>query len=253
MNKFNKLKEKKKLAMLTAYDFQTAKILGEAGIDLILVGDSLGMVFQGNSDTKSVSMNDMLYHCKAVARGVKNAVVVGDMPINSYNNPVQALNNAKKFIEAGCDAVKVEGNKKEVMEKLIENGIPVMGHLGLLPQTAEKYSVQGKTEKEAQKIFNDAMELEKLGVFALVLECIPSSLAKKITQQVRVPTIGIGAGLHCKGQVLVINDLLGLNEKFNPRFVKKYLNLNSLIKEAVSKFKEEVEQEMFPSKEHSFE
>ena len=249
---FKELKCKRKIVMLTCYDFQTAKLLENAGIDLLLVGDSLGMVVQGHQDTKNVSMEAMLYHTKAVARGAKKTFIVSDMPINSYNTPNQALHNAKKLISAGAYAVKVEGLKPEVIKTLLAENIPVMGHLGLLPQTAQKYVVQGKDEKEAEEIFNAAVALDKLGVFSLVLECVPESLARRITEQVSMPTIGIGAGKYCDGQVLVINDLLGIDESFKPKFVKKYANLSQEIQKAVRKFKEEVFLGKFPDKEHSF-
>lgn len=245
-------KGKEKIIMLTAYDFQTAKIIDEVGIDMILVGDSLAMVFQGCPDTKTVKMKDMLYHTRAVARGAKRTPIVGDMPINSYNTPARALKNAKQFLKAGAFTVKLEGNHPKIIKNLLKAGIPVMGHLGLLPQTAKKYSVKGKIEEEAEKILKDAKELERLGVFALVLECIPENLAKKITQSLKIPTIGIGAGKYCDGQVLVINDLLGMQENFKPKFVKRYLNLSQLIKGAVIKFKQEVKEGIFPGPEHTF-
>lgn len=245
-------KGKEKIIMLTAYDYQTAKIIDEVGIDMILVGDSLAMVFQGEPNTKRVTMKDMLYHTKAAARGSKTAPVVGDMPINSYNTPKIALQNAKNFLRAGAFAVKLEGNQPKIIKTLIKAGIPVMGHLGLLPQTAKNYRVKGKVQEEAERIFKDAKELENLAVFAIVLECIPENLAKKITQSLKIPTIGIGAGKYCDGQVLVINDLLGMDENFKPKHVKRYLNLNRLMKNAVMKFKKEVKEGAFPGPEHSF-
>ncbi len=241
-----------KIIMLTAYDFQMAKILDEAGIDLILVGDSLGMVMQGFMDTKSVTIEDMLYHTKAVSRGVKNTPVIGDMPINSYKTVEDALNNAKLFLEAGADGVKIEGNKPEQINALLDHGIPVMGHLGLLPQTAGSYRVKGKKPEEAQKILKDALDLDQRGVFSMVLECIPESLAKKITETVNIPTIGIGAGKYCNGQVLVINDMLGFDLSFAPRYLKRYANLNKIIKDAVTRFKEEVSEGTYPDKEHTY-
>ncbi len=254
--KFSLLNEKfksgKKIVMLTAYDYPIAKILDETGIDLILVGDSVAMAVLGLKDTKSMGMQEMLHHAKAVCRAVKNAIVVGDMPINTYNNSKDALENAKKFIEAGCDAVKLEGCKTDEVKTLLKNGIPVMGHLGLLPQTAEKYAVQGKTLEEAEKILQESISLNQLGIFSLVLECVPIDLAKKITESISCPTIGIGAGIHCSGQVLVITDVLGLNKDFNPKFVKKYLNLHEEISKAVTEFKSDVEKQKFPAKENSF-
>lgn len=245
-------KGREKIIMLTAYDYQIAKILDEVGIDMILVGDSLAMVINGEPDTKNVKMRDMLYHTRAVARGAKLTPIVGDMPINSYNTEKEALKNAKQFLKAGAFAVKLEGNQPKIIRGLLKAGIPVMGHLGLLPQTAKSYLVKGKIQKEAEKILKDALELEKLGVFSIVLECVPESLAKKITHSLKIPTIGIGAGKYCDGQVLVINDLLGMDENFKPKHVKRYLNLSRLIKEAVTKFKEEVKEGTFPGPEHTF-
>lgn len=245
-------KGREKIVMLTAYDYQMAKILDEVGIDMILVGDSLGMVIQGYPDTKSVTMSDMLYHTRAVARGAKNTPIVGDMPINSYRNVEEALRNAKLFLENGAHAVKIEGNKPQIIEALIEEGIPVMGHVGLLPQTAERYRVRGKDPTEAEKIFDDAVELDRLGVFSIVLECIPESLAKRITESIRAPTIGIGAGVFCDGQVLVVNDLLGMDETFKPKYLKRYANLSSVIREAITRFKEEVLSGRYPDPEHTY-
>jgi 3-methyl-2-oxobutanoate hydroxymethyltransferase len=252
LDEFRLLKGKRKIIMLTAYDYQMAKILDEAGIDLILVGDSLGMVVQGYKDTKSVTMEDMIYHTRAVARGAKNTPIIGDMPIHSDKTVKLVLKNARRFLEAGAHGVKIEGNKREVVRALLDAGIPVMGHVGLLPQTAEAYRVRGKKPEEAQRIFNDALELDKLGVFSIVLECIPESLAKKITEATEAPTIGIGAGKHCDGQVLVINDMLGFDESFAPKYLKRYANLNRIIKEAVARFREEVSRGIYPDKEHAY-
>jgi len=245
-------KGRQKIIMLTAYDYQMAKILDEVGIDLILVGDSLGMVVQGHPDTKNVTISDMLYHTRAVARGAKNTPIIGDMPINSYRNVDEALRNAKLLLENGAQAVKIEGNKPKIIKALIDEEIPVMGHLGLLPQTAENYKVRGKKPEEAEKIFRDALELDRLGVFSIVLECIPESLAKRITESVRVPTIGIGAGKFCDGQVLVLNDLLGMDESFKPKYLKRYANLNKVIKEAINRFREDVLTERYPDPEHTY-
>jgi len=217
-----------------------------------LVGDSLGMVVQGHTDTKSVTMEDILYHTRAVARGAKKTSIIGDMPINSDKTVEDALKNAQRFLEAGAQGVKIEGNKSEVIEALINEGIPVMGHVGLLPQTASSYRLKGKQPDEAEKIFQDALEIDKLGVFAIVLESIPESLAKKITEAVGTPTIGIGAGKYCDGQVLVINDMLGLDLSFNPKYLKRYANLNQIIKEAVQSFKHEVQTGKYPDKEHTY-
>ena len=248
----SKKKGKEKIVMLTAYDYQMAKIIDEVGIDLILVGDSLGMVFQGHPDTKSVTMNDMLYHTRAVARGAKNTPIVGDMPIDSYRSVDEALKNAKLFLDSGAKAVKLEGNEAEIVKALISEGIPVMGHIGLLPQRVEKYRVYGKKPEEAEKLLNDALELDELGVFSIVLECIPESLAKKITESVRALTIGIGAGKYCDGQVLVVNDLLGMDESFKPKYLKRYANLNRVIKEAITNFKMDVLLGRYPDPEHTY-
>jgi len=252
LNELRMKRGKEKIIMLTAYDYQMAKILDEVGIDLILVGDSLGMVIQGYADTKSVTMEDMLYHTCAVARGAKNTPIIGDMPINRDKKVEDALKNAKRFLDAGAHGVKIEGNKSDVVKALSNAGIPVMGHVGLLPQTAESYRVKGKQPEEAQKIFNDALELDELGVFSIVLECMPESLAKRITERVRAPTIGIGAGKYCDGQVLVINDLLGFDESFAPKYLKRYANLNRIIKEAVARFKGEVSRGIYPDREHTY-
>jgi 3-methyl-2-oxobutanoate hydroxymethyltransferase len=241
-----------KITMLTAYDFQMAKILDETGIDLILVGDSSGMVVQGNKDTKSVTMADMIFHVKAVARGVSNTPIIADMPIDSCNNVENCLRNAKRFLEVGADGVKIEGNRTDAITALTKEGIAVMGHVGMLPQMAEAYHVKGKKPEEAQQILRDAQELDGLGVFSIVLECIPENLAKKITESVKVPTIGIGAGKNCDGQVLVINDMLGFDESFKPKYVKTYANLNSTIKDAVAKFIHEVETGVYPDEEHTY-
>jgi 3-methyl-2-oxobutanoate hydroxymethyltransferase len=245
-------KGKEKIIMLTAYDFQMARTLDQTGIDLILVGDSSGMVVQGHNDTKSVTMADMIYHVKAVARGAKTTPIIGDMPINSCNTVEDCLKNAKQFVEAGAHGVKIEGKKTDVIKALINRGVPVMGHVGMLPQMAEAYHVKGKKPEEAEQILQDAQELDRLGVFSMVLECIPESLAKTITESVNVPTIGIGAGKHCDGQVLVINDMLGFDENFKPKYVKTYANLNKAIKDAVARFIEEVSTGKYPDEEHTY-
>jgi len=245
-------KGKEKIIMLTAYDSQMARILDQTGIDMILVGDSSGMVVQGHKDTKSVTMGDMIFHIEAVASRAASAPIIGDMPIHSCNTMGDCLENAKKFVEAGANGVKIEGKKTDAIKALIKAGIPVMGHVGMLPQMAETYHVKGKKPEEAQEILQDALELDGLGVFSIVLECIPESLAKTITNSVKVPTIGIGAGKHCDGQVLVINDMLGFDENFKPKYVKTYANLNKTIKDAVAKFIEEVSTGKYPDDEHTY-
>jgi len=250
-----KIKSKKgreKIVMLTAYDYQMAKILDGTDIDLILVGDSLGMVVQGRSNTKSVTMNDMIYHVKTVAKGAKKTPIIGDMPINSCDTVEDGLRNAKQFVEAGAHGVKIEGNRPEAVRALIDARIPVMGHVGMLPQMAEAYRVKGKKIEEAEEIFRDALNLDELGAFSIVLECMPESLAKRITENVKAPTIGIGAGKHCDGQVLVVNDMLGLDENFKPKYVKRYASLSEMIKDAVAEFVEDVSAGKYPDNEHTY-
>ena len=244
-------KNNEKIVMLTCYDYCTAKIMDNL-VDFILVGDSLGMVVYGEKDTKSVTMEVIERHCKAVAKGATNTHIVGDMPINTYNNKADAIENAKRFIQAGAHSVKIEGCKEDVVKALITNEIPILGHLGLLPQTAEAFKVQGKTDEDAEKILEQAKTLEKAGVYAIVLECIPNNLAKKITETISIPTIGIGAGKDCDGQVLVIQDLLGMFTDFKPKFVKRYVNLSEETKKAIIEFNKDVKQGKFPTEEHSF-
>ncbi len=254
-----KLKNNRKITMLTAYDYPTAKLVDQAGIDMILVGDSLANVVLGLESTIEVGMQEMLYHAKAVSRAVEKALVIGDMPFESYQtHPEDAVKNAKKFIdEAKCGAVKLEWFDKclEVSEKIVKSGIPLMGHIGLTPQTADKLGglkVQGKDAEHAKKIIEQAQELEKVGCFAVVLECVPDKLAKIITEKLKIPTISCGAGKYTDGQVLVLHDLLGLFDRFTPKFVKKYANLSPIILQAVKDYKKEVELGTFPDEAHSF-
>lgn len=253
------LKGKRKITMLTAYDYPLASLVDKAGIDMILVGDSLANVVLGLDSTTKVGMTEMIHHAKAVTRAVKHALVIGDMPYDSYQvNPEDSVKNAQRFIdEAKCDAVKLEWFDRclEVTEKIIKGGIPVMGHIGLTPQTAEKqggFKVQGKDAETAKRLIEQAGELEKLGCFSIVLECVPDKIAGMITARLKIPTIGIGAGINCDGQVLVIHDLLGLFERFKPKFVKQYINLAPQIQKALEEFKKEVIEGKFPTKEHSF-
>lgn len=253
------LKNKRKITMLTAYDYPLALLIDRAGIDIILVGDSLANVVLGLDSTTQVGMQEMLYHAKAVTRAVKYALVIGDMPYESYQlNPDEAVKNACMFIEeAKCGAVKLEWFDKclEVTEKIIESGIQVMGHIGLTPQTADKlggFKVQGKDAQAAQKLIEQAQALEKLGCFSLVLECVPDRIAELVTKKIKIPTISCGAGLYCDGQVLVTYDMLGLFERYKPKFVKQYVNLSLEIQKAVENYKNEVIEGKFPDKEHSF-
>jgi 3-methyl-2-oxobutanoate hydroxymethyltransferase len=250
-SKIKSMKAKEKISMLTAYDYSTAKYMDEAGIDIILVGDSLGMVVLGYENTLSVTMDDMLRHTGAVSRGASNALIVGDMPANSYDDNETALSNAKAFLKAGVDNVKIE-NKPEIAKFLVENKIDVMGHIGMTPQTITDFKVQGKDEEAANKLIALAKECEEAGCFALVLECVPMQLAKKITESISIPTIGIGAGPYCDGQVLVSNDMLGLFDKFSPKFVKKYAELGKEMKSAFQNYIKDVKQGDFPKDEHSF-
>ena len=248
-----------KITMLTAYDFPTASLIDKAGIDIVLVGDSVANVVLGLESTTQVGMTEMLHHAKAVKRGIKHAMIVGDMPYESYQvNPSESVKNARRFIdEAGCDTVKLEWFDKclQVTEAVIKAGIPVMGHIGLTPQTADKlggFKVQGKDAETAKRLIEQAQKLEALGCFSIVLECVPDKIAKMITEKLRIPTIGIGAGIDCDGQVLVTHDLLGLFERFRPKFVKQYINLAPKIQKAFEEYKKEVLEEKFPTKEHSF-
>lgn len=252
-------KNAKKIVALTAYDFPFAKLLDESGIDIILVGDSVGMVSLGYETTLSVTMEEMLHHLKAVRRAVKRALVVADMPFASYENPEKALLNASRLMkEGGADAVKLEGGTQVMKEvkALREYEIPVMGHLGMTPQSIKElggYKVQGKSKEEADVIFEDALALEKAGIFSLVLECVPVSLSKRITEALTIPTIGIGAGAQTDGQVLVLHDLLGFPSPVRPRFVRKYADLSAVVQKAVHEYRKDVLSGNFPSLKESFE
>jgi 3-methyl-2-oxobutanoate hydroxymethyltransferase len=254
------MKEKgEKFAMLTAYDFNTARLIDEAGIPLILVGDSLGNVVLGYETTIPVTIEDMLHHCKAVVRGAKNALVVGDMPFMTYHVSLEdALRNAARFIqEAGTQAVKLEGGTvvAEKVRRLVECGIPVMGHIGLTPQSIHQLGgarIQGKTLEAARKLIEDAVALEQAGAFAVVLETVPAPLATLITRKLSIPTIGIGAGPGCDGQVQVITDILGLTGGYVPRHARQYANLNEIIKKAITSYQDEVKHGEFPTEKESF-
>ena len=256
MNKINKLvkkKNKSKIVCLTAYSKNIASILDDH-CDLVLVGDSLGSVLYNYKSTRQVSLASMIEHSKSVKLGIKKALMVVDMPHNTYRSSKEALKNAKLIIsKTKCDAVKLEGGKKiiSIIETLVKNKIHVMGHLGVLPQSAKNFRFKGKKIIERNKILNDAQLLESVGVFSIVLECVETSLAKLITQKINIPTIGIGASNNCDGQILVTDDLIGLNP-INFRFVKKYSNLRSEIKKAVSKYSKDVRNKKFPSKKQSY-
>ncbi len=251
--------KKEKITMLTAYDYCFAHILDESGIDAILVGDSVAMVVQGLENTLPVTMDEMVYHVKMVSRAAKRALVIADMPYLSYQvNREDAVRNAGRFIkEAGAQAVKIEGGREvaDKIEAMTKAEIPVMAHIGLTPQAIHRmggYKVQGRTEEAAKTLMEDAKILQDAGAFSLLLEAIPAGLAAQITKDLTIPTIGIGAGPHCDGQVLVIHDVLGLFERFVPKFVKRYANLKEDALEAIKQYKEEVEKGLFPGKEHSF-
>lgn len=247
-----------KIAMLTAYDFATARLLEAAGVPLLLVGDSLGMAMLGYDSTIPVTLEEMLHHTRAVVRGTQRALVVGDMPFMTYHiTEAEALRNAARFLqEAGAQAVKLEGGGPRVatVQRIVESGIPVMGHLGLTPQSVHQlggFRAQARSAEEARRLLEDALRLEDAGAFALVLECIPAELAAAVSQRLRIPTIGIGAGPDCDGQVQVIHDLLGLITDFLPRHAKRYAHLAPVIQEAVQTYLAEVRQGQFPTAEHS--
>ena len=255
-----KMKQRgEKITCLTAYDYSFARILDEAGVDILLVGDSVGCVFQGQSNTLPVTMDDMLYHTRAVVRGRKRALVVGDMPFLSFQvGKERAIQNAGRFLQdAGAEAVKLEGGlpMQETIAGIVKVGIPVMGHIGLTPQSVHQfggYKIQGKDKGQRETVLRDALAVQEAGAFAVVLEGIPMDLAKEITERLTIPTIGIGAGLHCDGQVLVIHDMVGLFNDFTPKFVKRYADLKGVMTSAVKTFIAEVREEKFPDKEHSF-
>lgn len=248
-----------KIGMLTAYDATFASMFDQAGVDVLLVGDSLGMVIQGEKSTLPVTMDHMTYHCRIVSRAVSRAHVVGDMPFMSYQAGAdEAVRNAGRLVaEGGAESVKLEGGAEysEVISRIVRAGIPVMGHIGLTPQSVHKmggYVVQGRDQDQAQQLIRDARALEQAGCFSLVLEGIPLDLGRQITQSLGIPTIGIGAGLHCDGQVLVSYDLLGMNPRFAPRFVKRYADLHGVISGAVKEYLDEVRNQAFPTEAHSF-
>ena len=257
---FQKAKKNgEKLSMLTAYDYSMAKIIDESGINGILIGDSLGMVVKGDEDTLGVTVDDIIYHTKAVKKGAKNALIVSDMPFLSYHVSVeQAVMNAGRIMkEGGANAVKIEGGKSvaKQIKAIVEAQIPVMGHLGLTPQSINAFGgfrVQGKSEEAAKKLIEDAKILEDAGVFAITLEGIPSRVAQIITDTVKVPTIGIGAGKECDGQILVYQDMLGMFSDFVPKFVKQYANIGSVMRESIESYISEVKEGSFPPEVHTY-
>ena len=252
-------KEGKRISMLTAYDYPMALLEDRAGIEIILVGDSLAMTVLGYENTLPVTMDEMIHHTKAVTRGAKYALIIGDMPFMSYNTSENdAIFNAGRFMKEGkADAVKLEGGAgvKDIVKAIVRAGIPVMGHIGLTPQTISMlggFKVQGKDAEGAQKIIDDALQLEEAGAFSVLLEAVPAPIAKRVTERLTVPTIGIGAGVYCDGQVLVVHDMLGLFDRFTPKFAKRYVNLSELMLKAFESYREEVWKGTFPTDQHSF-
>jgi 3-methyl-2-oxobutanoate hydroxymethyltransferase len=247
-----------KLVMITAYDFRQGRLVDEAGVDIVLVGDSLAMVVLGHEDTLSVTVDEMLHHVKAVRRGVARALLVADMPYGSFHlGAREAVANALRFVrEGGAQAVKIEGPRPETVAALVAAEIPVMAHLGLTPQSVHKlggFKVQGRGTEARRELLAQAVALEAAGAFALVLECVPSALAAEVTTALSIPTLGIGAGVACDGQVLVYHDLLGLEDRLSPKFVRRYADLGSHIREAVARYADDVRRQRFPSAEESFE
>ncbi|MBT8195575.1 MAG: 3-methyl-2-oxobutanoate hydroxymethyltransferase [Bacteroidia bacterium] len=252
-------KSKEKISMLTAYDFTMAKILDDAGVEVLLVGDSASNVMAGHETTLPITLDQMIYHASSVVRGVNNALVIVDLPFGSYQgNSIEALNSSIRIMkESGAHAVKLEGGRevKECIERILSAGVPVMGHLGLTPQSIYKfgtYVVRAKEDEEAQRLLEDAVLLEQLGCFGIVLEKIPAELAAAVASKVKIPVIGIGAGNEVDGQVLVTHDMLGLNKEFHPRFLRRYLNLYDDIKDAVGKYKDDIKSVDFPNKEEQY-
>jgi len=250
------MKSAQRIGMITAYDFPSAKLADAAGADIILVGDSLGMVILGYPDTLSVTVDDMLHHTRAAARGTSRALLIGDMPYLSYHISVEeSVRNAGRFIQAGAHAVKIEGGKPSrirVIEAVLDAEIPVMGHIGLTPQSVNAFGgfkVQGKAADDARRLLDEALALEQAGCFALVLECVPSELASLITERISIPTIGIGAGIHCDGQVLVYHDLLGLYDGHKPKFVRRYAEIGKDIQSAIERYLADVREGRFPNEE----
>ena len=252
VNDIIQMKSREKITVLTGYDSTMTTLCDK--VDVILVGDSAGMVMLWYDDTRDVTMDDMIRFTTAVKNAKTDSLVVTDLPINSYENEDSAITNSERLVQAGANAVKLEGGKEiaKIVKAIKDSGIPVMGHLGLLPQTAEKYSVQAKKSEDAFNFIEDAKILEESGVFSIVLEMVASNVTKIITKNVKVPTIGIGSGIDCDGQVLVVHDMLGMFEKIKPKFAKRYLNLSEEIRNAVSSYVNDVKEEKFPAEEHTF-
>ena len=244
------MKSRQKIVMLTAYDFPMARLM-DGIVDIILIGDSMGMVVLGYEKTTKVTMQDIARATESVARAAKNALIVGDLPIGTYDNKKLAFENANFLLKSGANAVKIE-RKPEIAEFLVSRGIDVMGHIGLTPQSITTFRVQGKDEKSAKSLILEAKAMDKAGCFSMVLECMPLGLARKITESVSIPTIGIGAGVHCDGQVLVTHDILGLFDAFKPKFVKRYAKIGDDMKKAFEKYAKEVRGKKFPGEEFSF-
>ncbi len=238
--------------MITAYEASFAAMAAEAGVDVILVGDSLGMVVQGESSTKDVTLQQMVYHTKMVRTGAPDIPIIADLPFGTFSSPQRAVESSRALIDAGADGVKFEGADILIARELFQAEIPAMGHLGLLPQSADHFTVQGKDEAAAAEIIKGARELQGSGVFGLVLECIPMELAKKVSDLLSIPTIGIGAGPHCDGQVLVIHDMLGLTEGYLPKFVKPFASFRKTGIDAISAYRKEVKEGTFPDDRHSY-
>ncbi len=258
-----KIKEMKvqgeKISMITAYDYPTAYLADKAGIDILLIGDSLSMAVLGDHTTVSCTMEEMIHHTKPVVKGAPNPLIVSDMPFGSYNGSKEdAIYNATRFLKEGrCDVVKLEGGTEmaETVKAIVDAGIPVMGHIGLTPQTVSKlggFKVQGKGEEAARGVLEDALAIEAAGACSIVLECVPEQLAKLITSKLSIPTIGIGGGRYCDGQVLVFHDMFGLFERFTPKFVKQYMNLSAEIIRGLEQYKQEVKEGKFPEEKHAF-
>tara|TARA_Y100000590_G_scaffold327877_1_gene372239 strand:- start:2601 stop:3416 length:816 start_codon:yes stop_codon:yes gene_type:complete len=246
------MKSNEKITVLTGYDSTMTTLCDN--VDVILVGDSAGMVMLGYDDTRDVTMDDMIRFTTAVKNAKTDSLIVTDLPINSYENKESAIANSKRLVEAGAHAIKLEGGREvsKIIKAVVDSGIPVMGHLGLLPQTAEKYSIQAKKSEDAVNLIQDAKILEESGAFSIVLEMVTNDVTKIITKNIKIPTIGIGSGIDCDGQVLVVHDMLGMFEKIKPKFAKRYLNLSEEIRNAVNSYVDDVKEKRFPEKEHTF-